>query len=102
MPETPGYYLSPEKISSLAVVALVSGTLGITLFPLIGSIVAVISGRLAKQEIDESGGTLGGNNLAQTGLLLGWIGLGLTLLGFCIAFGILGCSFLVLVFSLGM
>ena len=101
MSDTPGYYLSPEKNSSLAVVALISGILGVALFPLIGSIVAIISGRLAKREIDESGGTLGGINMAQAGMMLGWIGLALTLLGFSIAFGILGCSLIVFVFRLG-
>lgn len=101
MSETSGYYLSPEKNSSLAVISLVSGIVGITLFPMIGSIVAIISGRLALREIDESGGTLGGSNLAQAGLILGWIGFGLTLLGFCFAFGILGCSVIMFVFHLG-
>lgn len=74
MSETPGYYLSPEKNSALAVLALVSGIFGITMFPLIGSVVALLFGRLAKREIEESGGTLGGYNLAQAGLILGWIG----------------------------
>jgi hypothetical protein len=101
MSELPGYYLSPEKNSALAVISLVSGIVGITLFPLIGSVVAIISGRSAKREIDESGGTLGGYNLAQAGLILGWIGLVFTILGFVIAFGVLGCSASVLVFFLG-
>jgi hypothetical protein len=92
MSETPGYYLSPERNSALAVVALVSGIVGITMFPMIGSVFALIFGRLAKREIDESGGTLGGYDLAQAGLILGWIGLALMFLGFSIAFGILGCS----------
>lgn len=101
MSENPGYYSSSTKNSTLAVIALVAGILGITLFPLIGSIVAVISGPMAKREIDESGGTLGGESLAQIGLVLGWIGLALSLLGCFIAFGVIGCSVLVLMFSLG-
>ena len=97
MSETPGYYLSPEQNSSLALIALVSGIFGITMFPVIGSIVAVISGRMAKREIDESGGTRGGSNLAQAGLILGWTGLVLSLLGCVMAYGVFGCSFIALV-----
>lgn len=100
MSETPGYYLSPEKNSLLSIIALISGIFGITLFPLTGSVVAVIAGRLAKREIDESGGTLGGYHIAQTGLILGWVGLALTILGFSIIFGVLGCSVILFVYQL--
>lgn len=102
MSENPGYYSSPTKNSSLAIIALVAGILGVTLFPLVGSIVAVIAGPMAKREIDESGGTLGGESLAQIGLILGWIGLALSLLGCCIAFGVIGFSFMMVMFGLGM
>lgn len=71
--------------SSTAVISLVAGILGLTLFPFLGSIVAVITGRMAKKEIAESYGRLGGDNLAQIGLILGWIGLALGLVGCCIA-----------------
>ena len=101
MSEPPGYYLSPEKNSSFAIIALISGIFGVTLFPMIGSIVALITGQLAKREIDEICGTLGGKNLAQVGLILGWIGLVLALLGCCIVFAIIGCSFFTIIFSLG-
>ena len=100
MSENPGYYSSVAPNSTLSIIALVAGILGLTLFPLIGSIVAIIAGPMAKREIDESGGTLGGENLAQIGMILGWIGLALSLLGCCIAFGILGFSFMMM-FGLG-
>ena len=101
MSDNSGYYSSPVQDSTLAIIALVAGILGITFFPLIGSIVAVIAGPLAKREIDESGGTLGGESIAHIGMILGWIGLALSLLGCCIAIGVFGLSFLLLMFGLG-
>ena len=101
MSENPGYYSSSTKNSTLAIITLVAGILGVTLFPIIGSIVAVIAGPMAKREIDESGGTLEGESLAHIGMILGWIGLALSLVGCCIAFGIFGFSFMMIMFGLG-
>ncbi len=101
MSENPNYYSTSAPNSTLAIIALVAGILGVTFFPLIGSIVAVIAGPKAKREIDESGGTLGGESLAQIGMILGWIGLALSLVGCCVAFGLFGFSFMMLMFGLG-
>ncbi|GAB4475995.1 MAG: hypothetical protein Kow0088_13450 [Anaerolineales bacterium] len=69
--------------SSMAVVSLVAGILGLSLFPFIGSIVAVITGNMAKNEIRNSRGALGGEGLAKAGVILGWIGIILGILGIC-------------------
>lgn len=95
------YYSSSPPNSTLAIVALVAGILGMTIFPLLGSLVAVIVGPMAKREIDESGGTLGGENLAQIGMILGWIGLALSLCGVCAAIGVFGFSFFMAMFAIG-
>lgn len=100
MSENQEYYSSAPN-STLAIIALVAGILGVSLFPLFGSIVAVIAGPMAKREIDESGGTLGGKSLAQIGMILGWIGLALSLCGCCIAIAVFGSSFMGLMFALG-
>ena len=71
--------------SSLALVSLISGILGLSLFPLIGSIIAIITGPMAKKEIYESGGALGGEGLANAGTILGWIGIALGVVGCCVA-----------------
>ena len=71
--------------SSMAVVSLVAGILGLTFFPIIGAIVAVITGPMAKKEIRESEGTLGGEGMATAGIILGWIGIGIMVFGLCIA-----------------
>jgi hypothetical protein len=70
--------------SSTALISLIAGILGLTFLPLIGSIVALITGYSARREIQESGGTLGGDGMAQAGIILGWIGVGLAVIGACI------------------
>lgn len=52
---------------------------------LIGSIVAVVTGHMGRKQIKESGGMQGGDSLAMFGLILGWVGIALNLLMFCLA-----------------
>ena len=80
----PPYQPLPQQNSTTAIISLVSAILGLTLFPLIGSIIAVVLGHMAKGEIARSGGTLGGAGAATFGLVLGYIGLGLGVLGLCV------------------
>ncbi len=70
--------------SSMALVSLIAGILGLTFFPLIGSIIAVITGYMGRKEIAESGGALGGDGMATAGLVIGWIGIGLSVIGCCV------------------
>lgn len=69
--------------SSLAIISLVSGILGLTLVPLLGSLIAVITGPMARREIVESRGALDGEGLVMAGIILGWIGIGLGVLAIC-------------------
>jgi hypothetical protein len=71
--------------SNLAIISLIAGILGLSMFPLLGSVVAVVTGQMARREIRDSGGSLGGDGMAKAGLILGWIGVGLTVFGLCIA-----------------
>ena len=87
--------------SSTALISLIAGILGLTFLPLIGSIVALITGSSAKREIQQSGGTLGGEGLAQAGIILGWIGVGLTVVGVCIVGVIFVIPICLLAFGLG-
>lgn len=73
------------QTSTLAIVSLVAGILGWTLIPTLGSIVAIITGYMAKNEIRKSAGRISGDGLATAGLILGWLNIALALIGICIA-----------------
>lgn len=80
----PAYPTTAKRESSLAIVSLIAGIIGWTIVPFIGSIVAVITGHLAKKEIRESGGTMSGDGMALAGLILGYTMIGLALLAMII------------------
>ncbi len=65
------------KTCGLAVTSLVLGILSFLCFSLLASIPAVITGHVAKTKIRQSGGTLKGDQLALSGLILGYINIGL-------------------------
>ncbi|OQA33917.1 MAG: hypothetical protein BWY57_00883 [Betaproteobacteria bacterium ADurb.Bin341] len=71
-----------RQTSSTAIVSLVFGILGWTLLPWIGSIVAIITGHMARAEIRRDPGRIDGDGMAVAGLLLGWIMLILGVVGF--------------------
>jgi hypothetical protein len=65
----------------MAIISLIAGVLAWVALPLIGALVAVICGHLARKEISESGGRLTGQGLALAGLILGYVQLALALFG---------------------
>lgn len=75
---------APKTTNTMALLSLLAGIAGLTIFPFLGSIVAVILGPLAKREIAASNGAQGGEGLATAGTILGWVGIGLTFLGVCL------------------
>lgn len=75
--------LTPTANCALATTSLVFGILGWTLLPVIGSIVAIIVGRIARREIRESHGSLTGDGLATAGLALGYTQLAIFLIPIC-------------------
>lgn len=75
----------PEKAHSidlpterLAMVSIVAGISGFFL-PIVGPVTAIVSGHVARDEIRKSKGRLGGDGLARTGMVLGYVWIGLTL-----------------------
>ena len=84
MSDNPGYSYQSVPNSTSALISLIFGILGLTLLPIIGCVVALIFGYIARRENRESSGTLGGEGLATTGIILGWVGVGLTVIGCCI------------------
>lgn len=72
-----------SQTSTMALISLIMGILSWFVLPIIGAIVAVITGHLAKREIRESLGRLTGDGMATVGLVLGYLNLGLAILGSC-------------------
>ena len=71
--------------SGMAVASLILSILGlIGILPFLGSAIGLILGYSARNEIDRSGGMITGRGMAQWGIILGWVGLGLILLAFCL------------------
>ncbi len=69
-----------RQSSSLAIISLVTGILGWTLLPFLGSLVAIITGHMARKEIRQNP-TLGGDGMAVAGLIMGWTSVVLWVLG---------------------
>ena len=99
----PTYNQPIQTTSGTAIASLVCGILGWTVLPVVGSIIAVILGHMAKGEIARSGGLASGDGLATVGLVLGYasialaivgsvVGIVLTILGFVLPFGLAGCG----------
>jgi hypothetical protein len=73
-----------EQTSSSAIVSLIAGVLAwLGIFGL-GGIVAVIFGHVAKNEIRQSGGRIGGDGLATAGLILGYANIAVAIIGACL------------------
>ena len=77
------------RTSSLALVSLIFGILAYVFLPFVGALVAVICGHSARSEIRRAPpGTIEGDGLALTGLILGWIQL---------AFSVIAIGFVILI-----
>ncbi len=80
------YNLTPApRTSTMAIISLIAGILGfLQIVPVIGPIVAVITGHMAKSEIKKSGGMVGGGGLATAGLILGYLMIAVGICAACI------------------
>jgi hypothetical protein len=99
MSQQPYYAPSPvaPQTSGMAIGSLIASILGLTLFPTIGSVIGLILGYVARNQIRDSGGTIGGDGVAKAGIILGWIGVALAVVGVCLVIlvwaGLIGGSF---------
>jgi hypothetical protein len=80
-PSYPPYGQPMQRDSSLAIVSLVMGIAGLIILPFICSIVAVITGHNAMNEIKKSNGMIKGQGMATAGMVMGYIGIGFFVLG---------------------
>jgi hypothetical protein len=91
------------KTNTMAIVSLVSGLLAWFMAPVLGSIVAVITGHMARKQIRESGGLESGDGMAVAGLALGYVSLALAIvgavIGLLVLLGVLGLGFLGAIFG---
>ncbi len=77
-----------QKTNGMAIASMV---LGILWLYWIGSILALIFGMIAKNQIERSGGYETGRGMAIAGIVLGWVGVGFLLI-FILFFGLAGCG----------
>lgn len=81
--------------STLAIVSLVSALLGFTFVPVIGGIVALITGYMARNETRSIPPKASGDGMATAGIIMGWVQLGLLVVGIC-------CAIIYFVFIVGL
>lgn len=89
---TSSYPRSPAvtETSGWAIFSLIAGLLGWAGVFGIGGVAAIIAGHIAKNQIHNSGGRLGGDGLATAGLVLGYLNVGLMIAGGCFALLVFG------------
>jgi uncharacterized membrane protein len=71
-------YAPARPTNSLAIVSLVAGCAQFVVCPIIGAVVAIITGHISRRQIRKTGEQGGG--MALAGLILGYIGIALTAL----------------------
>ena len=86
MSEEPIYQQTPPPVAptnSMAMTSMIAGIVGWTVAPLLGSLVAIITGHMAKKELKERMGREGGDGMATAGLVMGYLQLVPTVLCVC-------------------
>lgn len=81
----PPYSAYPTSLptSTMATVSMISGILGFFILPLLGSIIALITGYMARQETRAVPPKASGDGMATAGIVMGWIQIGLAVIGVC-------------------
>ncbi len=78
------------ETSGWAIFSLIAGILGWLGVVGIGGLAAIVAGHIAKSQIRNSYGRVGGDGLATAGLVLGYLNVGLAVLGGCLVLMIFG------------
>ena len=87
--------IQTPRMSTMALVSLISGIAGWTVLPVLGTILAIVVGHLARREIRNGLGDWEGDTLAFIGLVLGYSHLAIVVLP------VLMMAFLFFVFGIG-
>jgi hypothetical protein len=92
VPQNVPYTILPT--SPLAIVSMVAGILGFMGLPIIASIVAILTGYLARKETRSSPPQAAGDGMATAGIIMGWVQIALSVVAIC-------CFILYFVFVIG-
>ena len=79
-----------RQTSALAVISLVTGILGVFPAPFLASVVAGVTGHLARAEIRRAPERFEGDGMALAGLVLGYLMIAIALAGVALVFLVLG------------
>ncbi len=71
-----------QQTSNLATISLILGIVSFVFAPFIAAVAAIITGHMGRNEIRASGGRLSGEGMATAGLILGYLNIALSLVGF--------------------
>lgn len=87
--------------NTMAIISLAAGVLSWVALPVIGAVVAIITGHMARGQIKASYGAEGGDGLAIAGLILGYVHLAVMCAAFLVfllffgsIIGLSGCAIL--------
>lgn len=83
VPQNMNYPILPT--STMATVSMIAGILGFSLFPLIGSIIAIWTGYEARKETRSVPPRASGDGMATAGIVMGWIQIGMIIVSICCA-----------------
>ena len=93
----PPSYLPPEAplpTSGMAIASLVTGILGFTMAPILGGIIAILTGYAARKDTRAVPPRASGDGLATAGIIMGYVQIGIAVIGLC-------CFLAYLIFVLG-
>jgi len=93
-PQAPGYPYGGypvQKTNTLAILSLIGSILGfVWILPIVGSLAGAIMGHISLGQLKQSGEK--GRGLALAGVIVGWVGLGLLILGVLAFFAIFAAT----------
>jgi hypothetical protein len=84
----PAQFVTGAPGSGKAIAALILGIGGLTFFPFILSVLALVLGYQARAEIDRAGGAATGRGQATAGIVLGWVGVAIFVLMIALVVGL--------------
>lgn len=92
-PAAPQYgYTPPPPKNDLAVWSLVTGILSYVMCPILLGVAAIITGTMGRRAADE--GLADNRGMATAGVILGWVNIGLSVLGIVLFFVLLSAGLL--------